>query len=250
MPKRKTKSSSGGRAIATLMLVAALGVGALYAYVKFTPAAQHVAVADRRTTDSEDAPTPRRHSRESDTDGPDVSVKSSPDLKLRVPSVDGLNVKLGKSAGRVPDGIKPMVFISNATLKELNLDKARALGVDIKNRNALVDFNEDIESGFGSMEEGMVIKALQTALGQFPEIDTFQFVVGGKALTTLGQADLTDPIPVIRAATPTSSDAGSTKVGATEGGPGGASEKAPTSDEHGSGAPSKPSEDPKAPPED
>lgn len=179
------------------MLVALLGVGVFAAYVKLTPPAQHVAPELHRPAETA-VVAPEKHEsfvREKPA-GPSVEVDAGP--QLRVPALSGEEVKLGRKAGSVPSGVKPMVFIANETLKDLKIDKARAIGVDVHGRNALIDFNPEIEKGYGSTEEGELIKALSTALGQFPEIDTFQIVVDGKPLDTLGELDLSDPIAVIR----------------------------------------------------
>lgn len=178
------------------MLVALLGVGVFAAYVKLTPPAQHVAPELHRPSEVVAAPEkPESFVRERKA-GPTVEVDSGP--QLRVPTLSGDDVKLGRKAGPVPSGVKPMVFIANETLKDLKIDKARAIGVDIHGRNALIDFNPEIEKGYGSTEEGEVIRALSAALGQFSEIDTFQIVVDGKTLDTLGELDLSEPIAVIR----------------------------------------------------
>ncbi|AIE87036.1 GerMN domain-containing protein [Fimbriimonas ginsengisoli] len=179
------------------MLVAALGVIGFAAYVKMAPGASHVPEPLRRPAIESPVgnlpSSPRRHSA-----GPDVKVDSHTDPDLKVPAVQGNDVKLAHSAGKVPDGVKPMVFLANATLESLKIEKAKALGVEIKDRNALVDFNPELEKGYGSTEEGQLIKALQMALGQFPDIDTFQIVIDGKTIDSLGQIDLSEPISVIR----------------------------------------------------
>jgi len=171
------------------MGIALLGVGVFAAYVKLTPSAAHVAPDIRK-------PEPLVHHER--PKGPSVEVQSSSAQEFKIPVLHGENVSLDKSAGKAPSGVKPMVFVATETLKQLKIDGAKAIGVDVKDRNALVDFNPALDKGYGSMEEGQLIKSLQWALGQFPEIDTFQIVIDGQVKTTLGQLDLTDPIPVTR----------------------------------------------------
>jgi len=188
MPKRKTNST--GRGVLTLMAMALLGVVVFAGYVKLTPSASHVA------DDLRAKPDPIVH--DVHPKRPSVEVESSDTPQLKVPVLHGEDVSLDKLAGKTPSGVKPMVFVATETLKQLKIQGAKAIGVDIKDRNALVDFNPALDKGYGSMEEGQLIKSLQWALGQFPEIDTFQIVIDGEVKKSLGQLDLTDPIPVTR----------------------------------------------------
>jgi len=175
------------------MLLAALGIGAFAVYVRTAPGAQRVPEEIRRPKHEVSNPAPvKRHRR-----GPDVTVGSQGPA-LRLPVLSGDDVVLGGEAGTPPAGVKPMVYLANATLKELQLDNAKALSVEVEDRNAKVSFNSALDEGFGSSEEGSVVKALQLAMGQFPEIDSFQFVIDGEVRTSLGQLDLSEPIPVIR----------------------------------------------------
>jgi len=194
---RKKGGSSGGRAVVSFMMLGALGVAGFAAYVHFVPAAHHIPEELRQpsvTIDSTPAPS-RNHVRHPSRD--EVSGRYEGDDLLIPKIVDG-KVVLEPSVERPPDGVKPIVWMANQTLQSLKVEDGKAIGVDVKERNALIDFTPDVEQGFGSTEEGNLLKALQTAMGQFPEVDTFQLVVDGKPLTTLGQVDITDPIPVIR----------------------------------------------------
>lgn len=191
MPKRSS-SSPAGKSVLAIFLLAALGGGVLAAYVKLTPAALHVERPDQSA-------------------GPDVSVRAHPDNStqitgrqngstLLVPTVDQDDVKLTKPAGDTPEGVRPEVFLVNQTLDSLKVDGAKAVGIDVKDRVAIVSFNPGIQKGYGTIEEGHLIKALSMALGQFPEIDAFQVAVEGKTVDSLGNIDLTTPVLVIRPA--------------------------------------------------
>ena len=189
MPKR-TSNSPSGKGVLAVMLLTLCGAGVLAAYVRMTPAAAHV-MADTSSsgpsvTISEHA-TPRTQA-QSDTNS----------LHLLVPSIEKNDVALTKAAGDPPDGVRPEVFLVNQTLTSLQIDGARAIGIDVKDRVAMVDFNSGIEKGYGTIEEGHLIKALQMALGQFKDIDSFQIVVDGKIVDSLGNLDLTEPPKVIR----------------------------------------------------
>lgn len=189
MPKR-SKNSPAGKSVAAVLLLTVVGVGGLAAYVGLNPKAAHVTSS-----------TPPA--------APDVSVRTQPDaerqpqapaagLTLLVPSVVENDVKLGKEADQPPSGVAPEVSLINQTLGALQVDGARALGIEVKERVAMVSFNPGIEKGYGTIEEGHLIKALRMALGQFKDIDKFQLLVEGKVVDSLGNIDLTTPVPVLR----------------------------------------------------
>jgi hypothetical protein len=188
MPKRSSNSPAGKSVVAILMLTV-LGACVLAAYVKLTPQAAHV-TADRQA--DPDVSITRRHDHE-------TKPSSQPqDSGLLVPGVVQNDVKLGKPAGQTPDGVAPEVFLVNQTLTSLQVDGARALGVEVKDHLAVVSFNPGIEKGYGTIEEGYLIKALSMALGQFKDIEKFQIAVDGKIVESLGNIDLTTPVNVIR----------------------------------------------------
>jgi hypothetical protein len=187
MPKRSSNSSAG-KGVAAILLLTVLGAGVLAAYVGLNPKAAHV------VNDSPGAP--------------DISIKSrvtappknenADGPTLLVPALLENDVKLDKPAGQVPEGVAPEVHLINRTLESLNVDGARALGIDTKDRTAMISFNPGIEKGYGTIEEGHLIKALRMALGQFPNIDRFQLLVDGKVVDSLGNIDLTTPVEVLR----------------------------------------------------
>ncbi len=188
MPKRTSNSSSGKGVLAILMLTV-FGAGGLAAYVRLNPAAAHVQVQDRQTH-------------------PDVSISTKPvadpeqaptaSSDLLVPVVAENDVKLGKAAQVPQEGVRPEVSLINETLASLKVEGARAIGIDVQDRHAVVSFTPEIEQGYGTIEEGYLIKGLSIALGQFKDIDKFQIAVNGKIVDSLGNIDLATPVEVIR----------------------------------------------------
>jgi len=188
MPKR-SNNSPAGKSVAAILMLTVLGAGVLAAYVGLNPKAAHV-INETQT-------------------GPEITIKSHEDTTGKQgPITDGLNflvpevvendIKLNKLAPPVPQGVAPEVHLINLTLASLQVDGARALGIDTKNRLAMVSFNPGIEKGYGTIEEGHLIKALRMALGQFDDIDSFQLLVDGKVVDSLGNIDLTTPVKVLR----------------------------------------------------
>lgn len=192
MPKKSNSPSSRG--VLIVAMVATMGVVGFAAYVKMSPNAARVPDDLRRSTSLEQPlvrPAQRKHE-------PDVEVTSRK-VDLLIPAVVDGEVKLSKPASEVPKGMNPMVFATTETLKSFGVEDGRALGVQVKDKTALLDVNEQlVDHGFGSTEEGQVIKALQMVLGQFSQIDRFELIFDGNKVDSLGSIDLTDPIPVVR----------------------------------------------------
>lgn len=192
MPSRKKSNSPGSRAVIVVMLAALVGVAGFAAYVKFTPGASRVA-DDLRRKDEISRP------------GPSVDVDSKPSTKttdaaggLKVPALVGSDVQLTKSVGSVPAGEDPQAYLLTQTFKAMGVSDGRALKVVVDGGTAQVEVNQAVvEHGYGSMEEGYLIKALQLALGQFSTIDRFTLVEGGNPVE-FGHLDLSEPIEVIR----------------------------------------------------
>lgn len=173
------------------MTVAFCGAIGFAGYVKFAPKAAHVADDLRRNQPEVTIDAKPEHS---SSNGDSIDQTDA----YLVPAVVNNEVKLSTPAGKVPEGIQPEVFVVNQTLASLGIDKARATGVDIHSGVAMMDFNPSLMKGYGTIEEGNLIKALQLALGQFKAIEKFQIIVEGKPIETLGNIDLTSPVDVIR----------------------------------------------------
>jgi hypothetical protein len=176
------------------MVLAALGVGVFAAYVQMTPAARRVPDELRRPKTQVSRP------------GPKVAVESTPAPRapqepahgsLFSATVEGDEVKLVPITGDAK-GETPIVFVTNQTLRNLGIQDAKAIGVHVHDRLASLDFNPSIYGGYGSTEEANLIKALQSALGQFAEVDSFELRVDGNKVSSLGHLELTEPIEVVR----------------------------------------------------
>ena len=197
MPKRN-KKNSGRKGILILMCVSFLGAGGFAAYVRFAPGAAHVSVKDR--IQEPDAKIDAKPLVRNNPEAP----QSQSDALL-IPAVINNEVKLSSAAGQIPEGTKPEVFLANQTLSSLMIDKAKVLDIQTTKGVALINCTPEIQKGYGTMEEGNLIKALSMALGQFKPIKSFQIVIEGHTVESLGNIDLTTPVKVIRpGATPDS----------------------------------------------
>jgi hypothetical protein len=175
------------------MVIALVGAAAIAAYVQMTPGASRVAddlradkgAVSRPSTPSVEVRTAPRHGR------------SQEPLRM-VPALEGAEVKLAKPVSPTPEGIDDKAHLVSETFKAFGIAEGRALKCEVKDKVAIIDVNAAlVEHGFGSMEEGNLVKALQLALGQFPDVERFQLLQEGQPIE-LGHLDLSEPIVVTR----------------------------------------------------
>ncbi|MEZ0327604.1 MAG: GerMN domain-containing protein [Fimbriimonas sp.] len=189
---RKKSNSRGTKAVVVTMVVALVGVAAIAAYVQMTPGAGRVPDELRRQEPAVSRP------------GPTAEVKATPrhhrseEAMLFVPALDGTDVKLGGQLSLVPNGMDQKTHLVTETFKSLGVPEGKALKCEVKSGVAIIDVNAAmVEHGYGSMEEGNMIKALQLALGQFPEVEKFQLMQDGQPIE-LGHLDLSEAVNVTR----------------------------------------------------
>ena len=189
--KRTQKNSRSSGPLVAMIAIGVLGLGALAAYVKFGGADQ-VPVEVRRET-----PIGSPASKKDD-------VPSTVDLVT--PTREGTELRLGKHRSDVPAGEDARIYAINHFLKESKIapPDARAVGIQVKDGVALVDVSPSFNQTYGTFDEEAILKGLCATLAQFKGIDKVQFFVEGKPVETLGNVDLTEPIPVRGA--PTSSN--------------------------------------------
>lgn len=90
-----------------------------------------------------------------------------------------------------------MKFVGDKVAEAAHFDGAKVLGVEVRDHVAFVSFNNALQQGMGSMEEGAFLRALQLGYGQFSDVDKIAVQVDGKPLES-GHVDLSEPLPVIR----------------------------------------------------
>lgn len=175
------------------MCGAALGVGAVAAYVERTPSLPHELPADAPTTF-----TPP--SKPAGTEAA-VTPKVQQTVLVFVPTMGADGISFLKQEAPVPDGADAKVVAINEFLKASQIapPDAKALTVDIRDGgSAVIAFNRPFEQTYGTFDEKKMLDGLAAAMGQFPDVNQVVLVVGDKQLTTLGSADLTNPVQVIR----------------------------------------------------
>lgn len=184
---------SSQKAAIVLILAGSLGVGALAFYVKSTPNASHVP-DDLRVVENKKPPKPPKN--EAKPEEKTVETASTT-VRLPVFGDDISDMGLAKEETPVPGGGDAMKFVATKIAEAAQIEGARVLGVDVRDHVAIVNYNEAIGKGMGSMEEGAFIRALQVGFGQFTQIDKVTVEKEGEPLTS-GHIDLSEPLPVVR----------------------------------------------------
>ena len=180
----KKQKKGGNGAMFGLFMVGLAGLAGLAIYVK-TSGTSKVPVEMRRVPALEQ---PSGHANSS----------GQTNVKLVSPSREGTTLKLDEKNGTVPNGEDPRLFAVNHFLQQSNIapNDAKAIGIQVKDKVAYIDVTKSFEQSYGSLDEEAMLKGLCASLAQFPEIDKVQFLIEGKAVQSLGNVDLSEPIPV------------------------------------------------------
>ena len=183
--KSRSKSKNRSSAVYVLMLAAALGLGAAGAYVKSNPKAERVP-EDLRQQTSTPPPAETRT----------TEVQAAPKQTFVMRAVPGdTEITLEKSLEPVPEGVNAMAFAVTQTMRAFRLNQVRALDVELKDGKATIFFNPALlETGFGSMQESMLVKAIRATMSQFPDVKGVELSVEGQRVETLGHFDLDNPL--------------------------------------------------------
>jgi hypothetical protein len=184
----------GGKTVLSLFFIGALGVGALAIYVKSDPNAARVLapMAKPSASSDENVAVHRHHARHTDED----DGQSSDSSGVYLPEIRDEHPTLKSERTEVPDGKDPMQFVAEQTLKTIRLQGVRVLNVDVRNGVAAINFDDQIDSGMGSTQEGQFLDALELAFGQFPNVKSIEIEKEGEALDSLGHIELSGPQPV------------------------------------------------------
>lgn len=100
----------------------------------------------------------------------------------------------------VPPGLDPKLFAVNRTLARLGITPpgSDAVSCRVEGATARLDFDRAFARTYGTDDEGAILNGVLRAMGQFPDVERVQFLVGGSPIETLGNVEITEPQPVIR----------------------------------------------------
>ena len=166
-----TQSNSGRSLAGVVLVLAAVVVLGIAAYVKFAPA-DEIPVEEETLVDGS--------------------------VTLVIPTYDE-NLDFRSEPVKVPEGVDQTVFAVNLFLDQLDdVGSGGVERIELNNGIASVYFSSEFRRSYGTEDEQILVNGLLVTLGQFPEIDFVKFYAGARPLETFGNIDLTDPLPVIR----------------------------------------------------
>lgn len=180
-------------AVFVLMLAAAMGLGVLAAYVRSNPQAARVPDSMRRADPSEKPIETKLTARHEEKAKPEAT---EPELQVGVPQNSDVVMKPVETT--IPEDQDKLVFVGNQIFKAFGKEGARVLRVDVKNGTVTIHCNPKV-LGYGSVEEGQMLKSLEMTYGQFPEIKKIELMIDGQKVDTLGSVEITEGLAVIRA---------------------------------------------------
>ncbi len=159
-----------------------LGLGAIAAYVKLTP-------ADRIPESLRSQPKTPGH-----------STKDKDHVDVVKPKANGPELTFNHGDVDVPEGGDAVLTAVNGFLDHCPFvpKDARALSAAIKDRIARIDFSNSFERTYGTTDEAALLQGLQHAMGQFKDVDKVILCVSGKPLDSLGNVEIVDGFTVIR----------------------------------------------------
>ncbi len=113
---------------------------------------------------------------------------------------DDNELKFRSEPVEVPKDVDPHVFVINRYLRTVTFvpKDAELKTCTIENGTATLDFNSAFFTSYGTADESTVINGILVAMGQFKEVSYVRIIVDGKPIDTLGNLELTDPLPVTR----------------------------------------------------
>lgn len=166
-----TRTNSGRSLAGVVLILAAVVVLGILAYVKFAPA--------------------------DEIPGEEETVVDG-SVTLVIPTYDE-NLDFDSEPVEVPEGADQILFVVNLFLGRFDDAGAGAVDrIEVESGIASVYFSSEFRRSYGTEDEQILVNGLLVTLGQFPEVEFVKFYAGGRPLETFGNIDLTDPLPVIR----------------------------------------------------
>jgi hypothetical protein len=169
------RSSEKSPVVPILLVCTVLAVGAV-AYIKMAPADKVV----------------REVQNEQQTGGERVH--------LLVPYYADHELKFTSEQFEVPRNVDPHVYVVNDYLRATRFvpKEATVKTCVIEDGTATLDFTEAFYTSYGTEDESTVVNGILNVMGQFNDVSFVRILVEGKPIDTLGNIELTDPLPVIR----------------------------------------------------
>ncbi len=170
------RSSDKSPIVPILLVCVVIGVGAV-AYIKMAPADEVV----------------REAQNEQQVGGEGAHI-------LTPYYTDDHELKFRSEPVVVPKDVDPHVFVVNKYLRDTPFipKDAELKTCTIEGDTATLDFNSAFYTSYGTEDESTVINGILAVMGQFKDVSFVRIIVDGKPIDTLGNLELTDPLPVTR----------------------------------------------------
>ncbi|MBS1705904.1 MAG: GerMN domain-containing protein [Armatimonadetes bacterium] len=189
MSNRAKKTRNGGpKTAAVLLAVCGLSlVGGVYAYMRSTPGALEVPMAERKVDPRGESDKTSQTARHTKTE---VEVVS--------PHYDGEDLKFSREK-------HPVAKTDNPYLKAVNgfLDSNSVAPKDARLKDAKMDgpvlvlnFSPSFETTYGTDDERTLINGIIESVKQFEGVRAVRIMVDGHRIETLGNIDLTEDLAV------------------------------------------------------
>ena len=181
MTKRKTKKSIN---VLPWIVAGVLGVPALAFYVKTTTVDK---VATQDLKQQAGVATPAKAMKENT-------------VRVVKPHASGMDLSYTSTETKSPGDQDPTIFALNEYLHQIPAvdAKAHVLSVSVKDRVANLSMSKEFGLSYGSEDEKLILDGIATTLGGIDGIDKFTLTMDGQKIDSLGHADLSDPMPVMR----------------------------------------------------
>ena len=159
-----------------VLMVCAVAVLAIGAYVKFAPADEVVNIDEKS----------------------EQTVGGG--VKILVPRFEEDALRFDITEVEVPADQDPRVFAINLSLRGVAAvpENVVALTCTVEDSIATVDFNAAFDRSYGTEDEMIVLKAILMVMGQFEDVSWVRITVEGSEIETIGNRLLTEPLQVIR----------------------------------------------------
>lgn len=182
--KARPKGAPGSPVLLALMLLSAVGVAALAAYIKLAPADRVPEGLRRPKVDVSQVP----------------AMPSTPSASFLTPYFEQGELRFRSESRPVAAGEDPKVAVLNDYLRATGIvgEGVSVLSVSVVAGLATVSFGEGLPAGLSSQDEATLVNGIRAVLGQFPEVERVELMSNGSPVDTFGHFELTEPLEVIR----------------------------------------------------
>lgn len=199
MSNKKSNPNSGNRgALMALLLVGAMGATALTTYITMGPG-KSIPKEEQRAER-----LPEHQEGKTDSTAGKMDLKDPVETQVTIlspKSDDKGNITYDKRTETVPQGENRYLLAINSFLEEAKIspEGSKAVAADLEPDGLLtLQFNEAFDTTYGTEDEEILVDGILKSVGQFRAVKRVRFTIMGRPMETLGNIDLTQPMPALR----------------------------------------------------